>query len=323
MASIQVPLSVPKNKKGEYKKNYQLATRSSGRLFLFAGDQKVEHLNDDFFGPNIDPSDAQAEHLFQIAQSTPGAVLATHIGLLDRYGAHYKQLPFILKLNGKTDINKNKNEAISTSWLSMEQVLRFKEQSGLKIVGLGYTIYLGSELEAQMLKEAAHFIYEAHQAGMLAIIWMYPRHSKIKNEDDVHLIAGGAGVAASLGADFVKVKYPYNSATNDKKATEFQEVIQAAGKTRVICVGGSKQKAENLLTHLARQLKNGSAGLAMGRNLHQRSLREATLLGQSLSAMIHHNITKTAALDILKGKDTKKKKKKQVSKNKSKILGLF
>jgi fructose-bisphosphate aldolase / 6-deoxy-5-ketofructose 1-phosphate synthase len=175
-----------------------------------------------------------------------------------------------------------------------------------------------------MLQEASEMIQAAHQAGMLAIIWMYPRHSKIKNEDDIHLIAGGAGVAASLGADFVKVKYPYHSASTDKKAAEFQEVIQAAGKTRVICVGGSKQKAENLLTHLSRQLKNGSAGLAIGRNLHQRSLKDATLLGKSLIAMMHNNTTKTEALDILKGKNVKKnKKKKQVSKNKSKILGLF
>ena len=310
MASIQVPLSVPKNKKGEYKKNYQLATRSSGRLFLFAGDQKVEHLNDDFFGPNIDPSDAQAEHLFQIAQSTPGAVLATHIGLLDRYGAHYKQLPFILKLNGKTDINKSKNEAISTSWLSMEQVLRFKEQSGLKIVGLGYTIYLGSELESQMLKEAAHFIYEAHQAGMLAIIWMYPRHSKIKNEDDPHLIAGGAGVAASLGADFVKVKYPYQTATTTAKAESFAEVIKAAGHTQVICVGGSQQSPKALLQHLDRQLKIGSSGLAIGRNLHQRPLEEAQRLGAAISALIHHRVDIKEALKIYENKNKVSKKKK-------------
>jgi DhnA family fructose-bisphosphate aldolase class Ia len=324
MEKILIPLSVPKNKKNEYERNFKLATAGSGKLLLFAGDQKVEHLNNDFFGPNIDPADASPEHLFEIAKNIPGAVLSTHIGLLAHYGQKYRQLPFILKLNGKSDIDSDKDSAYSASWLKAEDFVRFKQQSNLKIVGLGYTIYLGSKLEAKMLQEASEMIQAAHQAGLLAIIWMYPRHSRIKNEDDIHLIAGGAGVAASLGADFVKVKYPYNTTNTDKKAAEFQEVTQAAGKTKVICVGGSKQKAENLLTHLARQLKNGSAGLAIGRNLHQRSLKEATALGKSLIAMMHKSATKTEALEILKGKDTKNKtKKKQVIKSKSKILGLF
>lgn len=316
MAKISIPLSVPKNKKSEYERNFKLATANSGKLLLFAGDQRVEHLNDDFYGPGIDPADASPEHLFQIAKSLPGAVLATHIGLLSSYGQKYRQLPFILKTDAKSNLDSDQNSAYSASWLKAEDFVRFKQQSNLKIVGLGYTIYLGSKFEAPMLQEASAMIQAAHQAGMLAIIWMYPRNSKIKNEDDIHLIAGGAGVAAALGADFVKVKYPYNYANTDKKAAEFQEVIQAAGKTKVICVGGSKQKSENLLTHLSHQLKNGSAGLAVGRNLHQRSLKEATLLGQSLLSMIHHQATKTEALGILKGKSIKKKKG-------SKLLGLF
>jgi len=319
MEKILVPLSVPKNKKSEYERNFKLATANTGNLLLFAGDQKVEHLNDDFFGPNIDPADASPSHLFQIAKNIPGAVLATHIGLLAQYGQEYKQLPFILKIDAKSNIDNDKDSAYSAAWLKPADFMRFKQQSGLKIVGLGYTIYLGSKFEAKMLQEASEMIQAVHQAGLLAIIWMYPRHSKIKNEDDIHLIAGGAGVAASLGADFVKVKYPYKLANNDKKAAEFQEVIKAAGKTRVICVGGSKQKAEDLLTHLARQLKNGSAGLAIGRNLHQRSLKDASLLGKSLAAMMHQRANKAEALRILKAKDIKKKKQK----SKSKILGMF
>ena len=33
---------------------------------LFACDQKIEHLNDDFFGANIALDDAEPEHMFQI-----------------------------------------------------------------------------------------------------------------------------------------------------------------------------------------------------------------------------------------------------------------
>ena len=47
---IVKPLDVPKKASQTYIKNYLKMTRGSGRLMLFAGDQKAEHLNDDFFG---------------------------------------------------------------------------------------------------------------------------------------------------------------------------------------------------------------------------------------------------------------------------------
>lgn len=323
MHKLIIPLTVPKNKRNEYKNNYKLATKNSGKLLLFAGDQKVEHLNDDFFGAGISPEDKNPEHLFKIAKNIPGAVLATHIGLLSRYGEDYKQLPYILKVNGKTNIDDDKASPYNAAWLDLEKVIQFKQQSNLKIVGLGYTVYLGSKKEAEMLQEAAATIFAAHQAGILAIIWMYPRHSKIKNDEDWHLIAGGAGVAASLGADFVKVKYPYKTANTDKLAKKFQEVIEAAGRTQVICVGGAKQKSEDLLKHLQRQLKNGSSGLAIGRNLHQRSLEEAKLLGSALTSILHSQATEAQAFQLLKPKKKFLKKRRVKSKTKNKVLGLF
>lgn len=318
MSNPLVPLSVPNRQRSNYLRNFRIATRGTGRLFLFAGDQKVEHLNSDFYGPGIAADDANPEHLFAIAAQVPGAVLAVHIGLLDRYGQDYRQLPYILKVNGRSPLDSRADDTYSGSWLALNDIIRFQQESKLKIVGLGYTVYLGSSQEAQMLKEAAATIQAAHQAGLLAIIWMYPRNTKIKNEDDLHLIAGGAGVAACLGADFVKVKYPYKTATTDKKAEEFKEVIQAAGRTNVICVGGSKQAATEILKHLARQLKNGSTGLAIGRNLHQRSLPEATALGKAIAGMLHQGLKVQEALKLLNTKPATPKKKA-----KSKILGIF
>ncbi|PKL57708.1 MAG: hypothetical protein CVV34_06105, partial [Methanomicrobiales archaeon HGW-Methanomicrobiales-5] len=207
------------------------------------------------------------------------------------------------------------------AWLSSDRIEQFTENSGLNIVGLGYTVILGSSREAKMLKQASKVIQTAHELGLLAIIWMYPRNSSIKNEEDVHLVAGGAGVAACLGADFVKVKYPYKKYIDDKKATAFQEVTKAAGRTRVICVGGSKLPAEELLKHLGRQLKNGSTGLAIGRNLHQRPLKEATALGNAIAAMLHKGATAAEAIKIYKG--DKSKAKKAVVRPPKRLLGLF
>lgn len=321
MINFIIPLSVPKNKRSTYRQSFKLATKGTGKLLLFAADQKVEHLNDDFFGAGITPEDASPEHLFQVAAGIPGAVMAAHIGLLSRYGNDYRHLPFILKVNGKSPLDKRVDDLFSGTWLSSEQIEQFTETSGLNIVGLGHTVILGSTQEAKMLKEASEMIQTAHELGLLAIIWMYPRNASIKNEEDVHLVAGGAGVAACLGADFVKVKYPYKKFTDDKKAAAFSEVTKAAGRTNVICVGGSKLPAEELLKHLGRQLKNNSKGMAIGRNLHQRPLSEATALGNALSAMIHKNVSATEAIKLFKGSKTKVKKIN--SHPPRRVLGLF
>ena len=47
---ILVPLDVPSAMREVYITNYRKITHGTGRLMLMAGDQKVEHLNDDFYG---------------------------------------------------------------------------------------------------------------------------------------------------------------------------------------------------------------------------------------------------------------------------------
>jgi hypothetical protein len=84
--------------------------------------------------------------------------------------------------------------------------MEFKKNSGLNIVGIGYTVYAGSEYESQMLSEAAQLIYDAHFNGLITVVWAYPRGKAVTDEKDPHLVAGAASVTACLGSDFVKVK---------------------------------------------------------------------------------------------------------------------
>ncbi len=313
MPDINTPLSVPAEKKAEYQKNLRLATSGSGRLLLIAGDQKMEHLNDDFFGVGIAKEDNNPEHLFRIAASSNGGVLATHLGLIAQYGQNYFNTPYIVKMNGRTNLGPNEEKDSSKPLWKVEDVIEFKKRSGLKIVGIGYTVFLGGKYEAQMLARAAKAINQAHKAGLLAIMWMYPRGKGI-DEDNIHTIAGGAGVASCLGADFVKVKYPYKAKDKNLAAKKFQEATEAAGKTKVICVGGSKQPAKDLFTFLELQLQIGrSSGLAIGRNLHQRSLDEAIRLAQALSAMIIKGKTAKEAQKIYNAKPAKPAKKNSSS----------
>lgn len=316
MAEIRIPLTVPNGKKSEYSKNYSLATNNTGRLLLIAGDQKVEHLNDDFFGPGIPADDNGPEHLFKIAAHSRGGLLAAHLGLIAHYGKSYRQLPYLVKLNGKTNIGPDEEKDSSRPWWKVKEIARFKKESGLKVVGVGYTLYLGGKYEAQMLARAAKVINQAHQNGLISVIWIYPRGKNIK-EDNIHTIAGAAGVAACLGADFVKLKYPY-AAKSKQTAKNFQEAVKAAGMTKVICVGGSRRSVKELLESTAKQIKeSGTSGLAIGRNLHQRPLTEAERLSAALGAIIWHGVSAAEALKIYNRKDSKPAKKV------SRFLGLF
>ena len=70
--------------------------------------------------------------------------------------------------------------------------------NGINVVGIGYTIYIGSEYEHEMMTEAAQFIRQAHEEGMISVVWMYPRGKAVTDEKDPQLISGAAGVAACI-----------------------------------------------------------------------------------------------------------------------------
>ena len=55
---VIVPLDVPKAARESFIKNYLSITREMGSLMLFANDQKIEHLNADFYGKGIHPDDS-------------------------------------------------------------------------------------------------------------------------------------------------------------------------------------------------------------------------------------------------------------------------
>jgi len=103
---IIIPLDVPEEAKATYIQNYRMITHDSNRLMLFAGDQKFEHMNDDFSGEGIHQDDADPEHLFRIANKSRIGVFATQLGLIVRYGMDYPEIPYLVKLNSKTHLVK-------------------------------------------------------------------------------------------------------------------------------------------------------------------------------------------------------------------------
>ncbi|HPR67016.1 MAG TPA: aldolase [Methanothrix sp.] len=298
---VLVPLDVPPERRDEYVDNYLKITKETGRLMLFAGDQKVEHLNRDFFGPGISPDDGDPEHLFRIAKKGRIGVFATQLGLIARYGMAYSEVPYLAKLNSKTDLVKtDQMDPVSRQWVEVDQVAEFADDSGLDVLGVGYTIYLGSEHEAEMLREAAQIVYRAHRQGLVTVLWIYPRGKAVKDEKDPHLIAGATGVAAALGSDFVKVNYPKKEGERSEEI--FKEAVAAAGRTKVVCAGGASRDPKSFLQQLFDQIHvSGAAGNATGRNIHQKDLDEAARMCDAISAITLDDATVEEALRIYEG----------------------
>ena len=283
--NIIIPLDVSKTIRENYVRNYLTITRESGRLMLFAGDQKVEHLNHDFFGEGINPEDSDPEHLFKIADGANIGVFATQLGLIAGYGMDYPDIPYLVKLNSKTNLVKtSQSDPFSNQWIDVKQIVDFQKNSGLKILGVGYTIYLGSEYEADMLRQAAQIVNKAHNHGLITVLWIYPRGKAVTNEKDPHLIAGATGVAACFGSDFVKVNYPEKQ--GDESREILKEAVLSAGRTKVVCAGGSSVDVASFLQRLHDQIFiSGASGNATGRNIHQKSLKEAIRMCNAVYAI--------------------------------------
>ena len=299
MAKYHVPADVPDELIETFIDNMDAATCGTGKMNLFACDQKIEHLNDDFYdgGNTIPLTSNDPEHLFTIGQKcheqgTIG-VLAGQLGLISHYARDYPEIPYLVKLNSKSHLVKTKQrDPISQALWDMDDVMSLVH-NGINVVGIGYTIYIGSEYEHEMLSEAAQFIRQAHELGMISVVWMYPRGNAVADEKDPQLISGAAGVAACIGADFAKVNYPaeFEGMTRPESLAI---ASQAAGRTGIICSGGGSLPPKEFLQRLWDQMNTGNCrGAATGRNIHQKGTQDA----MKMTAACHAIICESASVD--------------------------
>lgn len=230
--------------------NLDNITREGKALFL-AYDQGMEHGPTDFDEDNVDPA-----KVLEIADSGyfTGVILQKGIAEKYFYGKNYK-VPLIVKLNGKTNLVKDKDPYSPL-------VCSVKEALGYGAKAVGYTIYVGSEFEAEMTEEFGEIEQEAEAAGIPVIAWMYPRGKNVPEENDPKVVAYAARVGLELGADIVKVRY-----TGDLDS--FKWVVQSAGEAKVVMMGGSKEEENIFLEKIKTAMEAGAIGAAVGRNIWQ------------------------------------------------------
>ncbi len=221
----------------------------NGKGILLAYDQGFEHgPSADFNDQNIDPN-----YVIDIARKGDFTGLVLHKGIAEKY--YDGKVPLIVKLNGKTNLPKS--EPVSTQVCSVEEAV------SLGAKGVGYTVYLGSAHESLMLQEFGEIQEEAHEVGIPAIAWIYPRGEAVKNDTSPEIVSYAARAGLEIGADAVKIKYSGTPET-------FSWAVKAAGVIKVFMSGGPKAPTdETFLGQVKGAMDAGAAGLAVGRNVWQ------------------------------------------------------
>ena len=226
---------------------------TNGRAIYLAYDHGVEHGPIDLVGKSIDPN-----YILDIAVRGGYNAVVLQKGVAEKYytGSQYQnKIPLILKLNGKSRMVAG--EAIS------RQVCSVDEAISLGAAAVGYTIYLGSEFESEMLEEFGKIEEEAHKKGLIVIAWVYPRGKNIKDDTSPEITAYAARMALEMGADIAKIKYCGSTEC-------FRKAVEAAGKTKVVLSGGPKtDQPEEFLETVKNVMAAGAIGVAVGRNVWQ------------------------------------------------------
>jgi len=251
----------------------------NGKAFFLAYDQGLEHGPVDFNEKNIDP-----KHILDIALEGGYTGVILQPGVAEKYFyGPYKEVPLIVKLNGKTRLPKI--DPISRQTCSVQRAVKIGASA------VGYTIFDGSRAEPEIFQEFGRIVEEAHDHGLPVIAWIYPRGQDIQDEMSNDIIAYSARIGLELGADMIKIKY-------NGDLENFKWVRKCAGRTKVVISGGSKKPHPEFLKDVYDTLHvAGTEGLAVGRNVWQDERPFA--LSKALEQIIFHKKRPEEVLHLL------------------------
>jgi len=231
---------------------------------LLAYDQGLE------IGPSIfDAWSRDLNNIFDLAcrHSFTGIILQK--GPAEIYSQKYKinkilsyKVPsLILKVNGRTALNEENDRSMINCSLDYALELGAK--------GIGYTLYLGSKYESEMISEASK-VQEFCRANQIPfILWAYPRvYKKPETNFDPETIEYTARVALELGADYAKLKYPEfePNMTREEKVSFFSGISKISNDTRVLFQGGKRMEEEQFIENCMILKEAQISGMAVGRN---------------------------------------------------------
>jgi class I fructose-bisphosphate aldolase len=266
----------------------------TGYVSILPVDQGIEHSAGASFAPNTAYFDP--ENIVKLAIEGGCNGVASTLGVLGSVARRYAhRIPFILKFNH--------NEFIS--YPNTYDQIRFasvKQAFDMGAMGVGATIYFGSEESKRQLQEVTELFEQAHELGMFTVLWCYLRNAAFKTKEaDYHVAADLTGQANHLGvtieADIIKQKLPetnagynalnfgkthkavYSQLTSDNPIdlTRYQLANCYMGRAGLINSGGASAGESDLKEAVKTAVINkraGGMGLISGRKAFQRPLKE-------------------------------------------------
>jgi fructose-bisphosphate aldolase, class I len=274
----------------------------TGYLSILPVDQGIEHSAAASFSRN--PAYFDPKNLVELAIEGGCNAVATTLGVLGMVARRYAhKIPFIAKLN---------HNELLTYPSKYDQIMFGSpaEAYELGAVGVGATIYFGSDEATRQIQEVSEAFQEAHSLGMFTVLWCYLRNNAFKKDGvDYSLAADLTGQANHLGvtieADIIKQKQAennggyntigfgrtdplvYDQLTTDHPIdlTRWQVVNCYMGRIPLINSGGESHGESDLAQAVRTAVINkraGGAGLISGRKAFQRPTKEGVALLQTI-----------------------------------------
>jgi class I fructose-bisphosphate aldolase len=262
------------------------ALAGTGRMVILPVDQGFEHGPARSFAPN--PGGYDPRYHFELAVESGCSGYAAPLGFIEAGARDFAgQVPLILKVNNHDVLadEKDPKQAITSS---------VRDAVRLGCVGIGYTIYPGSEERLEMYSQLRALAEEAKGSGLAVIVWSYPRGSSLSKEGEtaIDVTAYAAHIAAQLGAHVIKVKLPsaHLEQPTAKKVYEQEKipiatltervrhVVQSTfnGRRIVIFSGGATEPNDEAVYDQVRAIRDGGGfGSIIGRNSFQRKRPES------------------------------------------------
>ena len=265
---------------------------ANGTLLFLPIDQGLEHGPRDFF---VNPAAKDPDFQLRLAKEGAFSGIVFQIGIAEKYMSRYAgEVPLVLKLNGKTEIPSDK-APISPLLATVEDAVRLGADA------VGYTLYVGTPLQAEDFEQFRKVRTDAERYGMPTIVWAYPRGEAIDakgGRDSLYAVDYAARVANELGADVVKINVPKINPEKDTAAPKpyntmqpsreeaTRMVVESAGKTLVLFSGGEMQGEGDVIDKARIAMAAGATGLIFGRNVWQRPFDEALKLSHEIKDMM-------------------------------------
>ena len=274
----------------------------TGYLSILPVDQGIEHTAGASFAKN--PLYFDPENIIKLAIEAGSNAVATTFGnlaIMSRKYAH--KIPFLVKIN---------HNELLTYPTKYDQVMfgSVKDAWNLGAAAVAATIYFGSENSDRQIVEVSKAFEEAHELGMVTVLWCYTRNNAFKKDNvNYETAADITGQANHLGvtiqADIIKQKMPdvnggftainfaksdplmYSQLSSDHPIdmVRYQLANCYMGRAGLINSGGESMGREDLADTVRNAVINkraGGMGLIVGRRAFKRPFKEGVELLNAL-----------------------------------------